>query len=105
MIVEVSLAGSDRDCDEQVSFLHRDVRLVRVGTEGDARAAEALVREWSPQADAIAVTGIREARAAGLYDGDLEAVERVMRATTQVPVTDGHGLRDVLQEWAIRHVQ
>ena len=32
-------------------------------------------------------------------------IERVKRATTAVPVTDGHALRDVLQEWAIRHVQ
>lgn len=105
LIVEVSLAASDRDCDEQVSFLHRDVRFVRVGADGDVRAAEALVRMWAREADAIAVTGIREARAAGLYDGELEAVEQVMRATTDVPVTDGHELRDVLQEWAIRHVQ
>ena len=45
---------------------------------------------------------MREARVAGLYDGDLETVERVKRATRMVPVTDGHALRDVLQEWSIR---
>lgn len=105
VVVEVSLTGSDRDYDEQVTFLHRDVRIVRRGTDGDVGAAEALVRGWAGHADALAVTGIREARAAGLYDGELEAVGRVKRATTDVPVTDGHGLRDVLQEWAIRHVQ
>ncbi len=51
------------------------------------------------------MTGIREARVAGLYDGDLEAVNKVKRATRMIPVTDGHALRDVLQEWSIRHVQ
>ena len=57
-------------------------------------------------ADAIAVTGVREARAAGLYDGDLDAVEKVMAAAgDDVPVTDGHALHDVLQEWAIRHLR
>lgn len=105
VVVEVSLTGSDHDYDEQVTFLHHDVRIVRRGTDGDVDAAEALVREWGEKAGAIAVTGVREARAAGLYDGELEAVGRVKRATTAVPVTDGHGLRDVLQEWAIRHVQ
>jgi predicted amino acid dehydrogenase len=105
LVVNVSLTGPDRDYDEKLSFLGHDIRVVRVGTNGDVAAAEAEVVEWAHVADAIAVTGIREARAAGLYDGDLEAVDTVKRATTLVPVTDGHTLRDVLQEWAIRHVQ
>ena len=105
LIVHVSLTDSDRDFDEYVTFLHHDFRILRMGTNGDVAAAEALVRKWAGEAAAIAVTGIREARAAGLYDGELEAIERVKRATTTVPVADGHALRDVLQEWAIRHVQ
>src|SRR5664280_3106378 len=105
LIVHVSLTGSERDYDECVTFLQQDFRIVRMGTNGDIAAAEALVRKWAGQAAAIAVTGIREARAAGLYDGELEAIERVKRATTAVPVADGHALRDVLQEWAIRQVQ
>ena len=86
-------------------LLDTDFHLRRIGTNGDVAAAEELVREWADEADVIAVTGLREARVAGLYDGDLEAVHRVKQATRLVPVTDGHGLRDVLQEWAIRHVQ
>ncbi|MDQ1250781.1 MAG: hypothetical protein QG597_5161 [Actinomycetota bacterium] len=104
IIVNISLAASDRDYDESVTFLEQDFRLVRVGTDGDVPAAEALVREWAESASAIAVTGIREARAAGMYDGELAAVERVRQATDKVPMSDGHPLRDVLQEWAIRHV-
>jgi predicted amino acid dehydrogenase len=105
LVVNVSLTGPDRDYDETVTFLGRSIRLVRIGTSGDVASAEDAVGEWEHLADAIAVTGIREARAAGLYDGELEAVDRVKRATTLVPVTDGHSLRGVLQEWAIRHVQ
>jgi predicted amino acid dehydrogenase len=105
LVVNVSLTGPDRDYDEKVTFLERDFRLVRLGTSGDVAAAEELVRAWAPQADAIAVTGIREARVVGLYDGDLDAIDRVKQATTDVPVSDGHGLRDVLQEWAVRAVQ
>jgi predicted amino acid dehydrogenase len=105
VVVNVSLTGPDRDFDEQVTLFERPFRIIRVGTTGDIAAAEGLVRSWGASASAIAVTGVREARAAGLYDGELAAIERVMRATTAVPVTDGHALRDVLQEWAIRHVQ
>ena len=105
VIVNVSLAGSDRDYDRQVTFLEQEFHLRRIGTNGDVAAAEELVRTWADDADVIAVTGIREARVAGLYDGDLEAVNRVKQATRMIPVTDGHPLRAVLQEWSIRHVQ
>ena len=105
VIVNVSLAGSERDYDQHVTFLERDVHLRRIGTNGNVHAAQELVRKWADEADVIAVTGLREARAIGLYDGELAAVEKVKRATRLVPVTDGAALSDVLQEWAIRHVQ
>lgn len=46
IIVNISLADSERDFDEAVTFLEHDFRLVRVGTDGDVKAAEELVREW-----------------------------------------------------------
>jgi predicted amino acid dehydrogenase len=104
LVVNVSLKSHDGDYDEHVTFLGRDFHLVRVGTGGDVAAAEDLVRHWAVRADAIAVTGIWEAQAVGLYDGDLAALERIRAATTSVPVTDGHELLEVLQEWAVRHV-
>ena len=104
-VVNVSLAESERDFDEHVTFLDRTIRIVRVGADGDVDSATRLVREWSSTASAIAVTGIREARASGLYDGDLEAIAKVKAAAFPVPATNGHMLRDVLQEWAIRRLQ
>lgn len=104
-VVNVSLTGPERDHDTVVTFLDRTFRLVRVGTSGDVEEASRLVSTWGLRADAIAVTGVREARAAGLFDGELDAIESLKAATTQVPVTDGHVLGDVLQEWALRHVQ
>lgn len=105
LIVNVSLAGRDRDYDETVTFLGRRFRIRRIGTEGDVAAAEELVRTTAPEAAAIAVSGVREAKASGMYDGDLAAIERVTRATNAVPVTDGRALLGVLQEWAVRRVQ
>jgi predicted amino acid dehydrogenase len=104
-VVNVSLLPSDRDYETRVRWLDHDFRLVRRGTEGDVGRAEKLVAEWAGKVSAIAVTGVRDARAAGLYDGDLAAVERILKATDKVPVTNGHELRDVLQEWTIRHHQ
>ncbi|GAA2159767.1 putative amino acid dehydrogenase [Humibacillus xanthopallidus] len=105
VVVHVSLTGPERDYDEEVTFLDRPFRIVRVGTSGDVDAAESLVAAWSEQAAAIAVTGIHEARVLGLYDGDPQLLERIRRTVTSVPVTDGVALRNVLQEWAIRRVQ
>ncbi len=104
LVVNVSLASSERDYDEQVTFLQRPFRLVRVGADGDPEVAEELVRTWATKADAIALTGLREARAVGLFDGEPEVLERVRAAAGAVPVVDGHVLHDVLQEWAIRQV-
>jgi predicted amino acid dehydrogenase len=105
VVVHVSLMGPERDYDEEVTFLDRPFRIVRVGTSGDVEAAESLVGHWADRAAAIAVTGVHEAQVLGLYDGDPWLLERIRRAVTAVPVTDGVALRNVLQEWAIRRVQ
>jgi predicted amino acid dehydrogenase len=106
LIVHVSLMGPDADHDERVTFLGRPFRIVRVGTDGDLEAAEAAVRRWATEAVAIAVTGVREARAAGIYDDDPDStLDRVRQVAPDVPVTDGRMLSEVLQEWAVRHVQ
>lgn len=104
-VVNVSVASSERDYDERVTFLHRRFRLVRVGTDGDVDRAVELVRHWAGRADAIAVSGVREARERRLYDGAPDPVDRLLHVTDVVPVTDGHTLSDVLQEWAVRHLE
>ena len=105
LVVVVSLLDPSGDYDEQVTFLGREVRIIRAGTSGRVEDARALVSKWSAQAQAIAVTGVREARATGRYEGDLRSIEVLHRATPGVPVTHGGTLRNVLQEWAVRHVQ
>ncbi|MCB0897121.1 MAG: dehydrogenase, partial [Nocardioidaceae bacterium] len=76
-VVNVSLTGPERDYDTVVDFLHHTFRLVRVGTSGDVEAARELVGSWASEADAIAITGVREARAVGLYDGELDAIDSI----------------------------
>ncbi len=104
-VVNVSLASSERDHEEHVTFLDQPFRLVRVGADGDLDAAAQLLIMWADEADAIALTGLREAQALGLYSGDPDAIDRVRTATSEVPVVDGRTLHEVLQEWAIRRVE
>jgi predicted amino acid dehydrogenase len=105
VVVNVTFQDGGWDYDERVSLGGHEFRLVRVGTGGDSAAAEDLVWRWSLSADAIAVSGIREARAAGHFTGDVEDLRRVKGTTRRVPVRDDSILADVFQEWAIRRVQ
>jgi predicted amino acid dehydrogenase len=105
VVVNVTLQGPEWDFDEKVTFAGQDFRLVRIGTSGDIDAAEKLVWQWSLKADAVAVTGVREAQATGVFKGDVHEVRQVLETTARVPVRDGSMLADVLQEWAIRRVQ
>jgi len=104
-VVNVTFQSEEWDYDERVSLAGQRLRLVRVGTRGDAEVAEELVARWGKRADAIAVSGIREARAAGHFTGRIEDLQRITGATAQVPVRDGALLTDILQEWALRQVE
>lgn len=104
LVVNVSLMGPERDHDTRVTFLGKRYRIVRRGVGGDVGAACELVRSWAPQAVALAVTGVREAQATGMYGGQLRALRRIMAQAGSTPVTDGSQLLEVLQEWAVRRV-
>ena len=105
LVVNVTFQDGGWDYDERVSLGGHEFRLVRVGTGGDSATAEDHVWRWSLNADAIAVSGIREARAAGHFSGDIEVFRRVKGTTSRIPVRDDSILADVFQEWAIRRVQ
>ena len=105
IVVNVTFQGNEWDYDERVTLGGHRFRLVRVGTGADAEAVEESVWQWSLDADAIALSGVREARAAGHYDGKIEDMERIKEATTRVPVRDDALLADIFQEWAIRRVE
>src|SRR5262245_14985578 len=97
-VANITLQSSQGEDAEHVEFSGRSFRLVRIGTHGDLKKAEELVWQWSLKTDAIAVSGIREARAAGVFEGDVERINEVRDTTSRVPVRDGAMLADVLQE-------
>jgi predicted amino acid dehydrogenase len=105
VVLELSMSGPERDHDTRVTFLGQRFRVVRRGASGDLDAARDLVRRWAPEARAVAVTGIREAQATGLYAGRAEAARRLIAGEAgSTPVTEGSQLLEVLQEWAVRRI-
>jgi predicted amino acid dehydrogenase len=103
IVVNVTFQNNEWDYDVRVALGGKRFRLVRVGTGGDADAAETHVKGWSLRADAIAVSGIREARAAGLLEGDVD-LHQITETSRRVPVRDDALVGDIFQEWAIRRV-
>src|SRR3954452_16669356 len=81
LVVNVSLLDPSGNYDERISFLEREIRIVRIGTAGGVEEAHELVRKWSGSARAIAVTGVREARATGQYTGDLDGLTDLHRTS------------------------
>ncbi len=105
IVVNVSFQGDEWDYDERVTLAGHRLRLVRVGTSGNAESVEDSVRRWAEEADAIAVSGLREARSAGHDAGRTANLQRIKDTASRVPVRDDTLLADIFQEWAIRRVQ
>ena len=103
-VVNISLSGPGRDYDEEVEFLGKPMRVVRVGADGSVDRAVELLNEWAGKADTIGVSGIGDAKTAGTLKGDEGKLAKAMAGTKGARVTDGHRLRDVLQEWTVRFV-
>ncbi len=104
-IVNVTFQGDEWDYDEEVTLADHRFRLVRVGSSGDPEAAEASVRSWSRDADAIAISGVREAQAAGHTAGQIEDLQRIKTSSSPIPIRDDSLVADIFQEWAIRRVE
>lgn len=104
LIVNISLSGPERDYDQSVKFLGRSFRIVRVGAGGSVKRAIEELRNWSGQADAIGISGVHDAEVAGTLKGNPATLRKAAEQTAEAVVTDGHRLRNVLQEWTIRHL-
>ena len=108
LVVNISLSSPGWDYDESVEFLGRAFRIVRVGTDGSVKRALEELHKWSGEAAAIGVSGVHDAQVAGTCKGNPGKLRKAVHAVTAVSagavVTDGHRLRNVLQEWTIRHL-
>lgn len=104
-VVNISLGSSANDFDLQLPFLGEDVRVLRIGVDNDAERAKALIEQWDGKADAIALGQMREDYTVGTQHLHVRRHEALIKRARHTPVTTGEALRDVLQEWSLRHAQ
>lgn len=104
-MVSVSLGSSRRDHRAVVEVLGETVEVERRGTDGDLRAAQALIRDLDGRVDAIGLGGIDLYLVAGPRRYVIRDALKLARAARRTPVVDGSGLKNTLERRVVRWLQ
>lgn len=104
-VVSISLGPGSLDCDFRTRFLGHNFRVVRVGTDGDSRAAGNLVREWRERVDAIGLGMVQDHYWVGTNQFHQKETARLEQLAGDTLVTTGARLREIVQEWSLRMAQ
>jgi hypothetical protein len=96
--VSISIGSSKRDKAVEQTLLGEDVRIERIGTDGDLEQAAQRFKELDGKVDAFGVGG---ADLGLLVDNrwyPLYSVQPMIRYVKQTPVVDGAGLKNTLEK-------
>jgi len=104
-VVGISLGAGDQDFEFSARFLRHRFNVRRLGTNGSTAGAVKLLKHWEQHADAIGLGVVRDSYTVGSRRYVEKDSARMIGAVTRVPITTGGRLNDILQEWALRHVQ
>ena len=104
-VVGISLGAGDQDFAFNARFLGQRFDVRRLGTNGSTAKAVKLLKHWEQHADAIGLGVVKDSYTVGSRRYVEKDSARLTDAVTRVPVTTGGRLGDILQEWALRHVQ
>jgi len=103
--VSISIGSSKRDKAVVVKLLGEEIRIERIGTDGDMETAALKYKELDGKVDAFGVGGAD----LGLMVDDkwyrLYSVEKMVRFIKETPVVDGTGLKNTLERKAAPFVE
>jgi predicted amino acid dehydrogenase len=103
--VGISMGAGDQDFEFATRFMGHSFNVRRIGTNGSTAKTVKLLKYWSQHADAIGLGVEKESYTVGGRRYVEPDSARLKSAVTRIPVTTGGRLGDILQEWALRHVQ
>jgi hypothetical protein len=95
--VSISLGSSDRNGEAVLRLLGEDVRIERIGTNGDLREAARLFRELDGTVDALGLGGASLSLAFHGRSYPLRSVLPIVKDVRKTPLVDGAGLRNTLE--------
>jgi len=95
--VSISLGSKKRDKSVEIELLGEQVRIERIGTDGDMEKAAQLYRELDGKVDAFGVGGADLAVHADNRVYPLHSVKPMVRYVKETPLVDGSGLKDTVE--------
>jgi predicted amino acid dehydrogenase len=104
-IISISLECSEQDYEFTTEFLGETFHIKRIGVDKDTKQAELLIKQWQYQADAIALEGLRDHHRVGTFELQQKLIRKLENLSQDIPITSGTRLREILQEWSVRHTQ
>ena len=104
-VIGISLGSADEDFKFSARFLGHACAVRRLGANGSPAKVIKLLKHWERRADAIGLAVAKDSYTVGSARYVEKDSARMKDAVTRVPVTTGGRLGDILQEWALRHVQ
>ena len=104
-IASISLGPLSLDCNFTAKFLGHDFQIVRIGTDGDFKAAKKLVAEWQGKVDAIGLGLVHDHYYVGTHYFHQRDTAKLEKLAGDTLVTTGARLREIVQEWSLRSAQ
>lgn len=95
--VSISIGSSKRNKTVEIELLGEQVRIERIGTDGDMEKAAQLYRELDGKVDAFGVGGTDLAIQVGEKKYVLHSVKPMVRYVQTTPLVDGSGLKNTLE--------
>jgi hypothetical protein len=95
--VSVSLGSSKRDKSVEIELLGEQVRIERIGTDGDMEKAAQLYKELDGEVDAFGVGGADLGVLVDQKWYPLYSVQPMVRFVNKTPLVDGAGIKNTLE--------
>ena len=95
--LSISIGSSQRNKSATVKLLGEDVRIERIGTDGDMQAARELFRKYDGKVDAFGMGGTDLALFVDKKRYLLHSVLPLIQDVKRTPVVDGSGLKNTLE--------
>ena len=100
-VVSVSLGSSTRDHRFETEILGQPIVIERIGTDGDPKRANELMRELDGKVDALGVGGTDLYLRAGNRKYLIRETARIIQGVSTTPIVDGGGLKASWERWLI----
>ncbi len=104
-VISISLGSSEEDYEFTAEFLGQPFQVKRIGVDNDIDKARELICKWQSDCEAIALEGLRDHQHVGPFELQQKLINELEGLSQGAPVTSGTRLREILQEWTVRHVQ